>query len=120
MAQYRNTITTHNITDQAAFESIISRAFDELRQQFFDRFTALAFNNAPHAYFKRLGDTARLMQTVWINHFNLAQNPAVIAKQQQQQANDPHNQNLFSYLAGHAKSQQGQNVQPANQQTQPT
>lgn len=120
MAQFKNTITAHEITEQAAFESIISRPFDELRQQFFDRFTALAFGSAPHAYFKRLGDTARLMQKVWITHFNLAQTPAVIAKQERLQADDPYNQNLFSYLAQQAQIQQGQNAQPANWQTQPS
>lgn len=119
MAQFHGTINDPKITDQAVFEGLISRAFDELRQQFFDSFTVLALGSAPHAYFKRLGDTARLMQRVWINHLNLAESPAVIAKQERLQANDPHNQNLFSYLAEQAQRRQGQNAQAANRQAQP-
>ena len=119
MAQFKDAITAPEITKQTEFKGLISRAFDELRQQFFDSFTTLALGSAPHAYFKRLGDTARLMRTVWINHLNLAENPAVIAKQERLQANDPHNQNLFSYLAVQAQRQQGQNAQAANRQAQP-
>ncbi|ECP7052877.1 AIPR family protein [Salmonella enterica subsp. enterica] len=119
MAQFHGTINDPKISDQAVFEGLISRAFDELRQQFFDSFTTLALGSAPHAYFKRLGDTARLMQTVWINHLNLAESPAVVAKQERLQANDPHNQNLFSYLAVQVQRQQGQNAQAANRQAQP-
>lgn len=110
MAQFKNTITAHEITEQSVFKSLISRTFDELRQQFFDRFTVLASGSAPHAYFKGLGNTAQLMQTVWISYLNLAETPAVIAKQERLQENDPHNQNLFSYLAEQALHQQGQNA----------
>ncbi|MGI2117800.1 AIPR family protein [Shewanella oncorhynchi] len=119
MAQFKSTIVAHEMKDEAAFNVMISRTFDELRQQFFDRFRTLSLGSAPHAYFKRLGDTTRLMQAVWIGHFNLAQTPAVIAKQERLQENDPHNQNLFSYLADHAQRQQGQNAQAANRQAQP-
>lgn len=106
MAQFQGAINAPEVTEQVAFEGLISRAFDELRQQFFDSFTALALGSAPHAYFKRLGDTARLMQTVWVSHLNLAESPAVISKQRLQ-PNDPNNQNLFSYLAEKAQSRQG-------------
>ncbi|MEG5734954.1 AIPR family protein [Enterobacter bugandensis] len=118
MAQFKDAITTPEITEKDAFEGLISRAFDELRQQFFDNFTVLALGSAPHAYFKRLSDTARLMQQVWISHLNLAETPAVVAKQERLQANDPHNQNLFSYLADQAQRQQKQIDQAANRQVQ--
>jgi hypothetical protein len=118
MAQFKGAIIAPEITKQAEFEGLISHTFDELRQQFFDSFTALALGSAPHAYFKRLGDTARLMQTVWINHLNLAESPAVVAKQRLQ-PNDLYNQNLFSYLAEQAHRQQGQNAQAVNRQAQP-
>ncbi|MBD8198665.1 AIPR family protein [Pantoea agglomerans] len=118
MAQFKDAITTSEITEKDAFEGLISRAFDELRQQFFDNFTVLALGSAPHAYFKRLSDTARLMQQVWISHLNLAETPAVVAKQERLQANDPHNQNLFSYLADKAQRQQKQIDQAANRQVQ--
>ncbi|MDT3641099.1 AIPR family protein, partial [Cronobacter sakazakii] len=117
MAQFKNTITAVEITEQEAFERLISRAFDELRQKFSDSFRTLAFGSAPHAYFKRLSDTARLMQTVWVSHLNLAENPAVIAKQRLQ-PNDPYNRNLFSYLAKQAQRRQEQNAQAANRQVQ--
>ena len=119
MAQFKDVITAPEITNQATFEGLISRTFDELRQQFFDSFRTLALGSAPHAYFKRLGDTTRLMQTVWINHLNLAESPAVVAKQERLQVNDPYNQNLFSYLAEQAQRRQGQNAQAANLQAQP-
>jgi len=118
MAQFKDAITTPEITEKDAFEGLISRSFDELRQQFFDNFTVLALGSAPHAYFKRLSDTARLMQQVWISHLNLAETPAVVAKQERLQANDPHNQNLFSYLADKAQRQQKQIDQAANRQVQ--
>ncbi|EOV9702214.1 AIPR family protein [Cronobacter dublinensis] len=118
MAQFKDAITTPEITDKDAFEGLISRAFDELRQQFFDNFTVLALGSAPHAYFKRLSDTAQLMQQVWISHLNLAETPAVVAKQERLQANDPHNQSLFSYLADQAQRQQKQIDQAANRQVQ--
>lgn len=117
MAQFKGAIIAPEITKQAEFEGLISHAFDELRQQFFDSFTTLALGSAPHAYFKRLGDTARLMQRVWINHLNLAESPAVVAKQRLQ-PNDLYNQNLFSYLAVQVQRQQGQNAQAANRQGQ--
>ncbi|EKO3494315.1 AIPR family protein [Vibrio cincinnatiensis] len=120
MAQFKDAITAPEISEQAVFEGLISRTFDELRQQFFDSFTTLALGSVPHAYFKRLGDTAKLMQSVWISHLNLAENQAVIAKQERLQANDPHNQNLFSYLAEQAQRQQRQTAQAANRQEQPT
>ncbi|WP_318487531.1 AIPR family protein [Photobacterium leiognathi] len=119
MAQFKGAITAPEITEQAEFKGLISRDFDELRQQFFDTFEKLALRSAPHAYFKRLGDTARLMQTVWISHLNLSEHPAVKAKQERLQVNDPHNQNLFNYLAEQAQRQQGQNAQVANRQAQP-
>ncbi|HDX8021877.1 TPA: AIPR family protein [Escherichia coli] len=117
MAQFKNTITAVEITEQEAFERLISRAFDELRQKFSDSFRTLVFGSAPHAYFKRLSDTARLMQTVWVSHLNLVENPAVIAKQRLQ-PNDPYNRNLFSYLAKQAQRRQEQNAQAANRQVQ--
>ncbi|MGC0944098.1 AIPR family protein [Pantoea agglomerans] len=118
MAQFKDAITTPEITEKDAFEGLISRAFDELRQQFFDNFTVLALGSAPHAYFKRLSDTARLMQQVWISHLNLAETPAIVAKQERLQANDPHNQSLFSYLADQAQRHQKQIDQAANRQVQ--
>lgn len=105
MAQFKSTIVAHEIKDEAAFNVMISRTFDELRQQFFDRFRTLSLGSAPHAYFKRLGGTAQLMQAVWINYLNLVEHPAVIAKQDRLQANDPQNQDLFSYLALQAQRQ---------------
>ncbi len=118
MAQFKGAITAPEISEQSVFEGLISRTFDELRQRFFDSFTTLALGSVPHAYFKRLGDTARLMQSVWISHLNLAENQAVIEKQERLQANDPHNQNLFSYLAEQAQRQQRQTAQTANRQVQ--
>ncbi|MFS1906229.1 AIPR family protein [Vibrio lentus] len=119
MAQFKGIVTAPEITEKDVFEGLISRAFDELRQRFFDSFTTLALGSVPHAYFKRLSDTARLMQTVWINHLDLVETPAVVAKQERLQANDPNNQNLFSYLADQAQRQQKQADQAVGRQVQP-
>lgn len=118
MAQFKNVISAPVITGQAAFRALISQVFDELRQQFFESFVALASVSAPHAYFKRLGDTVQLMKIVWIEQLNLAQDPVVIAKQQRLDFKDLHNQHLFSYLASQAQRRQEQKVLPANQQAQ--
>ncbi|WP_201576998.1 AIPR family protein [Psychrobacter immobilis] len=114
MAQFKSAIAIPHIKQQAEFKTLISQPFDALRQQFFDSFTAMASGSAPHAYFKRLGDTAPLMQRVWIDYLNLTQDQAVIAKQASLMADDPYNQDLFRYLAGQAQRQQGQTAQPAN------
>lgn len=114
MAQFKSAIAIPHIKQKAEFKTLISQPFDALRQQFFDSFTAMASGSAPHAYFKRLGDTAPLMQRVWIDYLNLTQDQAVIAKQASLTADDPYNQDLFRYLAGQTQRQQGQTAQPAN------
>jgi hypothetical protein len=116
MAQFKSSIDHHEIISETDFSTQVSQAFDELRQQFFDSFTALAAGGAPHAYFKRLSDTSLLMNTVWIEYLNLGQDQAVITKQQRLQSGDPYNQNLFNYLATKA---QKHSTQQANQQLQP-
>jgi hypothetical protein len=116
MAQFKSSIDHHEIISETVFSTQVSQAFDELRQQFFDSYTALAAGGAPHAYFKRLSDTSRLMKTVWIEYLNLGQDQAVIAKKQRLQVGDPYNQKLFSYLATEA---QKHSTQQANQQVQP-
>lgn len=110
MAQFKIAIEEPQIKQQADFSALLSQAFDELRQQFFDTFNLLALGSAPHAYFKRLSDTARLMQAVWISHLNLATDGAVLAKQQRQHANDPYNQDLFDYLVTKAQRHQALQV----------
>ncbi len=84
MAQFKDSIILPEIKSEQEFKGLISHPFDELRQKFLDSFNALAFGSAPHAYFKRLTDTSQLMKTVWIDHLNLAQDPAVISKLQRQ------------------------------------
>lgn len=102
MVHLRSKINGAVIVSQQEFMALISGPFDIIRQLFSDRFAALALGSAPHSYFKRLSDAARLMQGVWIIYQGKEGCAVVAAKQARLKVDDPYNQSLFTYLADQA------------------
>ncbi|PSU75396.1 hypothetical protein CTM67_16130 [Photobacterium phosphoreum] len=60
--------------------------------------------SAHHAFFKRVADTAKLVNKVWISYQNLHDDAGVIVLQQTLASNDPYNQKLLNMLIQHAPS----------------
>lgn len=90
--------------DPNELSATVSPVFDEVRQVFCDSFEVIAMGSAHHAFFKRVTDTAKLVNRVWINYQNLHDDAGVIALQQTLAANDPYNQKLLNMLVQRAPS----------------
>lgn len=80
----------------------LSVPFDEVRQRFADHYPAVAMGSAHHAFFKRIPETAKLINKVWIEHQALHQDAAVVALLERLSQDDPYNQRLFDMLRGRA------------------
>tara|TARA_R110002050_G_scaffold186924_2_gene321261 strand:- start:869 stop:1657 length:789 start_codon:yes stop_codon:yes gene_type:complete len=102
MKQLRNKIEGNELLVASNVRELLSRPFDEMRQQFADKYPAIAMGSAHHAFFKRIPDTAKLINKVWIEHQGLQQNAAVSALWGQLSQDDPYNQRLFDMLRGRA------------------
>jgi hypothetical protein len=102
MAHLRSKINGADMLSVKDFEGLVSVPFDELRQLLADRYLAVAQGAAPHAFFKRIPETAKLMLGIWLEYQQCQEDPAVLAKQNAHAANDPYNQALFYYLASKA------------------
>ncbi len=88
--------------DEDNVRQCLSVPFDEVRQQFADQYSVVAMGSAHHAFFKRIPDTAKLINKVWIEHQGLQQDAAVIALQGRLSPEDPYNQRLFNVLKDRA------------------
>lgn len=102
MMHLRSRIGGANLFSGEDLQGWISAPFDELRQLFADRYSAIVHGAAPHAFFKRIPEAAKLMLVVWVEYQQRQQDPAVIAKQNAHAVNDPYNQTLFYYLTSQA------------------
>jgi hypothetical protein len=91
-------------TDATELSVIISPVFDEVRQIFADTYPQVALGSAHHAFFKRVSDTAKLINRVWITYQNLHDDGGVIALQRTLLAGDPYNQRLLDMLVQKAPS----------------
>ncbi len=100
MKRLKNKIKGDDVLNANQVRTFISSPFDDLRQSFADQYS---FTSAPHAFFKRIHDTSRLIQKVAIIEQGLAEDTTVQALQARIQPNDPHNQALTNYLAGKAE-----------------
>lgn len=83
-------------------KNLISATFDEVRQKFADQYRIDGVGSAHYAFFKRIPDTARLMQRVSISQQNMSADPTVINLIGRLNHQDPYNQALSNYLAGKA------------------
>jgi hypothetical protein len=80
----------------------LSVPFDEVRQQFANQYPNVAMGAAHHAFFKRIPDTAKLINKVWIERQDLQQDSAVTALLGRLSQDDPYNQRLFNVLKDRA------------------
>lgn len=102
MKQLRSKIEGNELLDEDNVRQCLSVPFDEVRQQFADQYSVVAMGSAHHAFFKRIPDTAKLINKVWIEHQGLQQDAAVIALQGRLSPEDPYNQRLFNVLKDRA------------------
>lgn len=98
----RDKIDGAEILQTDDIENWLSQPFDGLRQLLADEFPNLAQGTMHHAFFKRIPDTAKLINKVWVEHQGLQHDPAVTALLGTLAANDPYNQRLFNFLKNRA------------------
>lgn len=102
MKQLRRKIEGSDLLVAAEVQQWLSVPFDEVRQKFADQYPVVAMGAAHHAFFKRIPDTAKLINKVWIEHQMLQQDNAVTALLGRLSQNDPYNQRLFNVLKDRA------------------
>mgnify|MGYP003400176302 CR=1 FL=1 len=98
----KSKIEEANSLNAADVEQCLSIPFDEVRQQFADQYSTLGADSAHHAFFKRIPDTAKLINKVWIEHQGLQQDSSVTALMGRLSEDDPYNQRLFNMLKNRA------------------
>lgn len=103
MKRLKAKIEGAEILTEGRVKTLISAPFDELRQLFSDHYQIIGNGSAPHAFFKRIPDTASLIQDIAITHQEMSEDQAVQSLQGQVTADDPYNQKLTNYLSGKAK-----------------
>lgn len=91
-------IYSDSILDLDEVKREVSAPLDELRQQCFSQYQISLAGNAPHAAFKRISDTSRLIKSVMIVNQNLAEDVAVQRLRSVVNRDDPYNQRLVGYL----------------------
>ncbi|MFK5949643.1 MAG: AIPR family protein [Methylococcales bacterium] len=99
MKRLRVKITSDIKLTSQEIRTDISQPLDEIRYQCFEKYRTLMAGYAPHASFKRISDTAKLISQIMINYQNLDEDPAVQNMQRTYVPSDPHNQKLISYMA---------------------
>lgn len=102
MKRLRNKIEGADLLAETDVKVWLSVPFDEVRQQFADQYNHVAAGAMHHAFFKRIADTSRLINKVWIEHQGLQQDDAVTVLLGRQAHDDPYNQRLFDLLKNRA------------------
>ncbi len=102
MKLLRSKIEAPDILQLDEVKGWLSLPFDEIRQEFSNQYDLVALGAAPHAFFKRISDTSKLINKVWIEHQGLQEDRAVTALLGRLSRDDPHNQRLFSVLKNRA------------------
>jgi hypothetical protein len=102
MKQMRSKIEGVDTLKKNDVKVCISVTFDEVRQKFADQYGIVSFGAAPHAFFKRISDTSKLINKVWIEHQGLRQDAAVTALLGHLLHDDPYNKRLFDVLKNRA------------------
>lgn len=98
----RNKIEGTDLLNRGDVESLLSIPFDEVRQHFVDQFPNIA-GGAHHAFFRRILDTATLINKVWVEHQSLQQDLTVVTLLGRNSQDDPYNQRLFNVLSDRAE-----------------
>lgn len=102
MKQLKDRIEGADILKVEDIKNLVSATFDEVRQKFADQYRTDGVGSAHHAFFKRIPDTAKLIQRVCIRQQNMSADPTVITLTGRLNHQDPYNQALSNYLAGKA------------------
>ncbi len=102
MKMLRSKIDAPNTLQADDVKVWLSSPFDEIRQEFSNQYDLVALGAAPHAFFKRISDTSKLINKVWIEHQGLQGDGAVTALLGRLSRDDPHNQRLFNVLKNRA------------------
>jgi hypothetical protein len=102
MKMLRSKIEAPDILQTDDVKVWLSVPFDEIRQEFSNQYNLFALGAAPHAFFKRVSDTSKLINKVWIEHQGLQEDRVVTALLGRLSRDDPHNQSLFNVLKNRA------------------
>ena len=96
--QLKDRIEGAEILKDEDIRSIVSAPFDAVRQAFSDQYQTVGAGTMHYAFFKRIGDTAKIIQKVMTAYLGLDGDATVVHLKGTIQANDPYNQALTDYL----------------------
>lgn len=91
------------VMDDGKIAAVLSPYFDALRQSLWTKMQPpLPDNKGPLAFFKNQADVLHLLEALMIDDYSLQTDPAVGAKQKQQDPKQPYPKDLFDYLISKA------------------
>ena len=96
--QFKEQIEGAEVLKSSDIRTAISAPFDTLRQIFADTYQTIGYGAMPHAFFKRIGDTARIMQKATVNYLGLSGDTTVAHLSGTIKQDDLYNQQLSNYL----------------------
>lgn len=96
--QLKSKIEGAEILNANDVRGMISAPFDVVRQAFSDQYNSHSYGSMHHAFFKRIGDTAKIMQSVMIACNGLGDDATVAHLRGIVQPDDTYNQALANYL----------------------
>jgi hypothetical protein len=102
MKQLKTMIEGRDILVSGDVERLISAEFDELREQFSTQYAIDGTGSAHYAFFKRISDTARLIQRIVIIRQAMLDDQTVKNLLGRVIKDDPYNQALTNYMSGKA------------------
>ncbi|MBN2648053.1 MAG: AIPR family protein [Thiotrichales bacterium] len=100
MKRFKSRIESDSIILNAQVDQLLSAPFDTLRQAVHDEFVSLRMGSAHHSFFKRVSDTAKLMQYIDIKQLNLNDDSTVQSLIGRTNAADSSNNALSNFLVG--------------------
>lgn len=103
MKRLRNRVSAAAVIDPAAIPALISQPLDQLRQQAFDLGQQRLTLEGPLAYFRNQSNVATFLADLLETHFELADDPAITALRNIQNAADTYpRKRLLDYLSSRA------------------
>jgi hypothetical protein len=100
MKRFKSKIESDSIILDAQVDQLLSAPFDTLRQAVHDEFVSLRKGSAHHSFFKRVSDTAKLMQEIDIKQLNLSDDATVQRLKGRSNVADASNNALSNFLVG--------------------
>ncbi len=96
--QFKDQIEGAEVLKDADIRAAISGPFDALRQAFADACGPVAHGSMHYAFFKRIGDTAKIAQSAMIKYLGLSEDETAAHLSGALKPDDPYNQNLSNFL----------------------